>query len=318
MSLVTRRWLALAATTAIVAGACSGAATQAPTAAGPSQAAASAAAPASAAISNVDITEHAYSPTPAANKGGTVVISDSQFPDLLLGYNTSSAEAWEAIYPAFDGLWRVANDFKIYPDLTKDVPTPQNGGVVVTAATGWTSTSTSRTGMKWSDGQPITCDDLIATWHWIMDKDQSGLVGGTDRLGGHHQHRRRHGTTSCVIHFNKVYEGYLLLVDPLLPAHYISTVPVTDAVTKLYPFDNISSGVYSGPYIPTRAQDQRPDHVRPEPQLADDRRARAVPRQADLQVLRRPGRADRRLQGRRVRPRLQLGPGHDPHGPGPG
>ena len=249
MSLVARRWLALAATTAILAGACSGAATQAPSAAAPSQAAATQAAPASAAISTVDIVEHAYAPSTATNKGGTVVVSDSQFPDLLLGYNTSSAESWEAIYPAFDGLWRVANDFKFYPDLTKDVPTPQNGGVVVNGDKMDLKVNL-KDGMKWSDGQPITCDDLIATWHWVMDKNQSGLVGGTigwediASIDGA-------GTTSCVVHFNKVYEGYLTLVEPLLPAHYISTVSVADAVTKLYPFDNISSGVYSGPYIPT-------------------------------------------------------------------
>ncbi len=248
MSLVTRRWLALAATTAIMAGACSGAATQAPSAAAPSQAAATPAA--STAISPTDIVEHAYNPTAAAKTGGTVVLSDSQFPDLFLGYNTSSAEAWEAIYPAFDGLWRVANDFKFYPDLTKDVPTPQNGGVTLTSSGGMDVKVDLKDGMKWSDGQPITCADLTATWHWIMDKDQSGLVAGqigwediTSIDGGN--------TTSCVMHFSKVFEGYLLLVDPLLPAHYISTVPVADAVKKLYPFDNISSGVYSGAYIPS-------------------------------------------------------------------
>ncbi len=175
----------------VVASACSSStATPTPTTASQTTAPSAALPSASptAAISNVDIVEHAYKPTPAGKTGGTVVLSDSQFPDLLNGYYTSSAESWEAIYPAFDGLWRVANDFKFYPDLTKDVPTTTNGGVVLTGS-GMDVKVNLKDGMKWSDGQPITCDDLIATWKWIMDKNQAGLVAGYARLGRPHEHR---------------------------------------------------------------------------------------------------------------------------------
>jgi peptide/nickel transport system substrate-binding protein len=246
-----RRLGLLLAAAAVVAGACSSStATPSPTT-GPTTAptAAPTATPAPT-IEPVDIIEKNYKPTAATNTGGTVVISDSQFPDLLNGYYTSSAESWEAIYPAFDGLWRVANDFKFYPDLTKDVPTTGNGGVTVSGGKMDVKVNL-KDGMKWSDGQPITCDDLIATWHWIMDKDQAGLVAGSigwediTSIDGA-------GTTSCVMHFGQVFEGYLVLVDPLLPAHYISTSSVADAPKKLYPFDNITSGVYSGPYIPSQ------------------------------------------------------------------
>jgi ABC-type transport system substrate-binding protein len=215
---------------------------------------------------SVDLIENSYKPNAAAQTGGTVVISDSQFPDLMLGYNTSSAESWEAIYPAFDGLWRVANDFKFYADLTKDVPTTQNGGVTVSDGKMDVKVNLKE-GMKWSDGQPITCDDLIATWKWVMDPDQEGLVAGTlgwediTSIDGA-------GTTSCVMHFGKVFEGYLTLVDPLLPAHYISTIPVKDAVKQLYSFDNITAGVYSGPYIPTEIKTDAQITYAPNPNWA--------------------------------------------------
>ena len=267
MSHVTRRWLALAATTAILAGACGGAATQAPTTPAASQPAATlAGASPSAAISTVDITEHAYSPSAAASTGGNVVVAEWEFPDSLNGYYTSSLASWEAIYPSFDGLWRVANDFKFYPDLTKDVPTPQNGGVVVTGGKMDVKVNL-KDGMKWSDGQPITCDDVIATWKWIMDKNQSGLVGGTigwEDIAG----IDGAGTTSCVIHFNKVFEGYLTLVDPLLPAHYINTISVTDAPKKLYSLGNVAAGVYSGPYIPTEVKTNAQITYAPNPNWA--------------------------------------------------
>src|SRR4029077_18706910 len=57
--------------------------------------------------------------------------------------------------------------------------------------------------------------------------------------------------TTCVMHFDKTYSAYLLLVTAVLPQHYIETVPVKDAPTKLYALNNPKAAVYSGPYIPT-------------------------------------------------------------------
>ena len=62
----------------------------------------------------------------------------------------------------FDGLLKVTPDLKYQPDLALNVPTTTNGGVVVTAG-GMDVTWTLRPGMLWSDGKPITCND-IAVW----------------------------------------------------------------------------------------------------------------------------------------------------------
>jgi peptide/nickel transport system substrate-binding protein len=56
-----------------------------------------------------------------------------------------------------------------------------------------------------------------------------------------------------VIHYKGIYGGYLSQFSnqtPVLPKHYISTSSVKDAPKKLYPLNNPTSGVYSGPYIP--------------------------------------------------------------------
>jgi peptide/nickel transport system substrate-binding protein len=207
-----------------------------------------------------------YHPEPAAKTGGTVVMAEWQFPDSLLEYYQSSVTSVEALMPAFDGLWRVAPDFKWYADLTKDVPLESNGGVVVNGDKMDVKVNL-KDGMKWSDGQPISCDDLIATWKWIMDPAQVGLSGGTigwEDIGS----IDGAGTTSCVMHFNKVYEGYLGLVEPLLPAHYLSTVSVADASKKLYAFDNVKAGVYSGPYIPTEVKTNAQITYAPNPNWA--------------------------------------------------
>ncbi len=101
--------------------------------------------------------------------------------------------------------------------------------------------------------------------------------------------------SDCVMHFSKTYSAYLLLFGAVLPKAYITTVPVKDAPTKLYPLSNPKVGdPVERPLHPDRHQAGRADHLRAEPELEDDRlrpgyvdEPRAVSRQARLPVLRR-------------------------------
>jgi peptide/nickel transport system substrate-binding protein len=152
----------------------------------------------------------------------------------------------------FHNLVDVTPDLRTVPTLVTEVPTLANGDVKMVGA-GMDVTWKLKSGMQWSDGSAITCDDLSGTWKWIMDPDNTGLAGGT--IGWEDITGIDGGSgTTCVMHFGKVYEGYLYLVAPLLPAKYIQSVPVKDAPTKLYPLGDLKSGVYDGPYIPTEAQ----------------------------------------------------------------
>ena len=242
-----QRLLWVLAATAIIAGACSNA--TATPAASASVSALPVAPTATATSSAVAITGTTYLPDTAAVKGGKVTLAEWTFPHTVNPYYAQDATDIEVSDSMFDGLLKVMPDLKYQPDLALNVPTTTNGGVVVTAG-GMDVTWTLRPGMLWSDGKPITCNDIAATWQWMVNKDNSGLAAGTAGWqdvtgvdGG--------ASTNCVMHFGKVYEGYLGLVSPLLPAHYITTIPVKDARTKLYPLTNLASGVYSGPYIPT-------------------------------------------------------------------
>lgn len=203
------------------------------------------------------LTGSTYKAVPAQTKGGKVTLAEWHFPDMVNPYYATSAVAWTDVVVSdsmFDGLLTVTPDLKYAPDLATNVPTIDNGGVVLNG-NGMDVTWNLRPGMKWSDGQPINCDDIKATGQWVMNvaKDNpkllaAGTVGWQDVTGvdggiG----------SNCVMHFGKVYEGYLNLISqlsPLLPAHYITTTPVKTAATKLYPMGKLSAGVYSGPYIP--------------------------------------------------------------------
>ena len=208
-----------------------------------------AASPSAAAIT---LTGSTYKATAAGKTGGSVVLAEWQYPDTINPYFAQAETDIEVSGSMFDGLLNVTPDLKYVPDLATNIPTVDNGGVKLTG-TGMDVTWTLRAGMKWSDGQPINCNDIQATWKWVMDPANTGLAGGTT---GWEDITGVDGDTgtNCVIHFGKVYEGYLSLVSPVLPAHYITTISVADAPTKLYPLTDLKSGVYSGAYIPTDAR----------------------------------------------------------------
>ena len=39
-----------------------------------------------------------------------------------------------------------------------------------------TVTWTLRAGLKWSDGEPLTCDDFNYAWEWVLDPDNVGVI----------------------------------------------------------------------------------------------------------------------------------------------
>ena len=178
-----------------------------------------------------------------------IVVAEWQFPDTVNPYLAQAETDIEVSDSMFLNLVDVTPDLRTVPDLVTSVPTLANGGVKMNGA-GMDVTWTLKSGMQWSDGTPINCDDMTGTWKWIMDPANTGLAGGT--VGWEDISGITGGTgTTCVMSFSKVYEGYLYLVAPLLPAKYISSISVADAPTKLYPLNNLKSGVYDGPYIPT-------------------------------------------------------------------
>jgi peptide/nickel transport system substrate-binding protein len=255
-----RRLFGLFAIAAIVASACSS--TEATPTAAPTQGATPTPAPSTSA-GGVDITNTSYKPSTPTQTGGSIVIAEWQYPDSVNAYYAQALSDIEAADSMFNNLWIVTNDLKYMPDLAKDVPTVANGGVEIVGS-GMDVKFSLKSGMKWSDDQPITCADVEATWKWIMDDTQAGLVGGT--IGWEDITAIDGGTgTDCVIHYKALYSGYLGLISPVLPAHYLSTVPAAKAATDLYPMGDLASGVYSGPYIPVEAKTDAQITLKPNP-----------------------------------------------------
>jgi peptide/nickel transport system substrate-binding protein len=99
--------------------------------------------------------------TTAAKKGGHVVegnFSDIRTLNSMLSSDTASNQV---IGLMFDGLLNYRKDGTLIPALASDLPK--------TSADGMTYTFKLRSGLKWTDGQAITSDDVKFTYQLAYD-----------------------------------------------------------------------------------------------------------------------------------------------------
>ena len=219
--------LALVAVSAIVFAACGSAATPAPTAE-------VTAAPPTVAPTptpeTVDLTNTKYAPEAGTN-GGTLLIGDWQEANLFQPFYYNQVTEANVASAAWASLVVGTYDYKYAPDLATGIPTTANGGVKVPGdgTDAMTVTWTLRDGLKWSDGQALTCDDFKFAWAWVMNPDNTGLAGGTV---GYEEITAVDcpSPTSIVYHFKNIYEGYVGTATTPLPQHYLASIPMADQV----------------------------------------------------------------------------------------
>ena len=230
-----KRFVGLFATTMIVFAACNGAASPSPSTAAATPAPStgttpSGPAPSTSATSDVpDLTHTAYKPEDGTD-GGQIIIGDwqeaNQFNPFYAGQVTEANVA-SAVWAT---LVVFTHDYKYAPDLAADVPTLDNGGVKVpgTGGDGMTVTWKLRDGLKWSDGEALTCDDFKYAQEWVEDPDNTGI--GTKSSYDAISKVDCTSDTEMVWHFPKIFEGYITLAVAPLPRHYLEKIAIKDQV----------------------------------------------------------------------------------------
>ena len=126
-------------------------------------------------------------------------------------------------------LLTITHDFKYAPQLAAEpIPTTENGGVTVGQnGDAMTVTWKLSDGLKWSDGEPLTCDDFKYAWEWVLDPDNVGVItAGWEDISNF----ECASDTDMIWHFKNIYEGYLTLAIAPLPRHYLEKIPVADQV----------------------------------------------------------------------------------------
>lgn len=119
------------------------------------------------------------------------------------------------------GLTGIDPDGKIYPLLAAELPTVDNGEVVVNErAKTMDVTWKMRKGVTWADGVPVTADDMLFTHKAIADPKTGFAVQGLTSVTG----VEKIDDYSFVVHFNSIYPDYLTIFGGrqvvLWPKHY--------------------------------------------------------------------------------------------------
>jgi peptide/nickel transport system substrate-binding protein len=199
--------------------------------------------------------------------GGSAVIADYEYPQTLdpLTARTDLEARLSAL--VFAPLWGFDDQLRPYPDLARQVPTPENGGVVA-ARDGRSMTVDVKLvpGLRWSDGEPITADDVTFTWDALTDPATGAAApDGAGRL----RRMDRRSDTELRWTFDGVYSPYLLLGAGLyvMPAHRLRSVPRSRWSQDDF-FQRPDVG--SGPFLVSEAAE---DHVvfAANPRYADGR-----------------------------------------------
>ena len=227
-----KRLVGLLASTVVVFAACGTAASPSPsasTAASGPPASSASTEPASPSEAAIDLTNTAYKPDEGTD-GGSIIIGDWQEANLFNPYYVGQVTEANVASAAWASLVVLTHDYRYAPDLATAIPTVDNGGVKAPGDGGdaMTVTWTLRDGLKWSDGEALTCDDFKYAWEWVNDKDNVGVL-----KAGFEDIKTFDCTsdTEMVWHFSKIYEGYITLMVAPLPRHYLKDIPIKDQVT---------------------------------------------------------------------------------------
>jgi peptide/nickel transport system substrate-binding protein len=173
-------------------------------------------------------------------RGGQVVLGMDQEPPCLNTYLICGgmAAAGMMAAPMWDSFIAVDDSGTRFPLMATEIPTTENGGVVFEGGK-----MTVRMGIRseaaWSDGKPVTCDDMVFTWKTMMDdRWQIGSRLGWDQI----ESITCPTSKKMVVKFSKPYAPYVSLVGAApLPKHDIEG---KDFNTYL----NAGAPVTSGPF----------------------------------------------------------------------
>ncbi len=255
-----KRLFGLLATTAIVFAACQGATASpspsAPASEPPASEAPPSATPEPTPINYEDLLfAYQYEPT-QGQPGGSAVVADWQASANLNNYYDNSFATSQILASTMRMLGVTTSDGHWKADLAAKMPKFSDGSIRQAADGSFEVDLELRPGLKWSDGEPLTLNDVRYTWQWVMDPDQSGLVSGTVGWEDISDIVVSDDGLKATVKFSKPYAGFygLLFGTMVLPEHYFSTIPVAEAPEKSMPVSpEIAKVPASGPFMWTTA-----------------------------------------------------------------
>ncbi|MCC6675406.1 MAG: peptide ABC transporter substrate-binding protein [Thermomicrobiales bacterium] len=98
--------------------------------------------------------------------GGELKILQWQAASIAFSHKGTGTKDWNAASLVLEALLSFAPDGTILPNLAAEVPSKENGGLSDDLKT---VTINLQEGLLWSDGEPVTAEDIVFTWQWVTD-----------------------------------------------------------------------------------------------------------------------------------------------------
>ncbi len=168
--------------------------------------------------------------------GGTVRFLLYEDPNTLNPIAGSTSIAAQVITAIQEGLTMNDPDGNFIPVLAADLPTQDNGGVSDDLLT---ITWTLKEGLLWSDGEPVTSEDVRFTWEAARDPASGSALASDYAL------IEDIGTPddqTVVVQYSEFYAGYLDQFPWILPQH------ATGEPAEMLNWDFNRSPIGTGPF----------------------------------------------------------------------
>ena len=169
-------------------------------------------------------------------KGGTLIEGWSTEPQYLLPVRSSDVYSNVANRLLFEGLLYLDNKGNLQPNFAEKSPDVSSDGL--------TYTFKLRTDIKWSDGSPVTPDDVVFTYQLYYDRKYDGLLGNTRPNAVRYIKNVSANGSTIVIEATSRYAPFLITygVVPIVPQKVLGTKTAlelnTDAFNSGPPISN--------------------------------------------------------------------------------
>ncbi len=156
---------------------------------------------------------------PAAEQ--SIVIAIPEDPPSFNGLVTDTGYEQLVMEMVLLGLTDIDPDGNVFPELAAELPTLDNGGVVIDQEAGTMAVTWKvRPGVTWADGQPLTAGDVLFTWEAISNPETGIWMQGLDYI----DRVEKVDDLTLVVHYNSIYPAYLTQFGGdqvvIWPSHY--------------------------------------------------------------------------------------------------
>jgi peptide/nickel transport system substrate-binding protein len=181
-----------------------------------------------------------------ANQGATasqIVIVIAEDPPSFNATMTDTGYDAMVMELVMLGLSDIDPNGNVLPELAAELPTVENGDVVVDEENGTMDVTWKlRSDIVWEDGTPVSADDVVFTYEAIANPETGAWIQGIDYIDS----VEKVDANTILVHYNAIYPGYQTQFGgeqvAIWPAHYC------DAEQGFSQWDCASKPLSNGPY----------------------------------------------------------------------